>query len=102
MEKKAFTLISQTTVGNTDEVVAEDTGVSTEPRVLLFNDEIHTFDEVVEQLIKAIKCSYDRAEEITWEVHSKGKATVYEGDMDDCIKVSSVLEEIALHTQILI
>lgn len=86
----------------TEEIVEESTGVSTEPRVLLFNDEEHDFDEVIEQLIKAIHCSYDHAESLTWEVHNKGKATVFEGDMDECVKVSSILEEIALHTQILI
>lgn len=86
----------------TEEVIEESTGTSTEPRVILFNDEEHDFDEVIEQLIKAIHCSYDHAESLTWEVHNKGKATVFEGDMDECVKVSSILEEIALHTQILI
>ncbi|MCL2313590.1 MAG: ATP-dependent Clp protease adaptor ClpS [Firmicutes bacterium] len=69
-------------------------------RVLLFNDEIHTFDEVINQIIKAINCDVAHAEQITVEVHTKGKAVVFEGEMFECIKVSSVLEEIALHTQI--
>jgi len=69
-------------------------------RVLLFNDEIHTFDEVITQIIKAVHCDFDRAEQLTLEVHNNGKAVVFEGEMFECIKVSSVLEEIALHTQI--
>jgi ATP-dependent Clp protease adapter protein ClpS len=69
-------------------------------RVLLFNDEIHTFDEVINQIIKAISCDVPRAEQLTMEVHTNGKAVVFEGEMLDCIKVSSILEEIALHTQI--
>lgn len=86
---------------NVEEQVVVEDDVSTKPRVLLFNDEIHTFDEVVEQIMKAINCSFDHAEALTWEVHTKGKATVYDGEMDECIRVSSVLEEIDLHTQIL-
>ena len=74
--------------------------VATGTRVILYNDNWHTFDEVINQLLKAIKCSQEKAEELTWEVHSKGKACVYEGDLSDCLKVSSVLEEIGLHTQI--
>lgn len=69
-------------------------------RVLLFNDDWHTFDEVIEQIIKAINCSFKHAEKLTIEVHEKGKALVFSGDLNECLKVSSILEEIALHTQI--
>lgn len=69
-------------------------------KVILFNDNIHTFDDVITQLIKAIGCSSERAEAYAWEVHTKGKACVFVGDIEKCLKVSSVLEEIGLHTQI--
>lgn len=69
-------------------------------RVLLFNDDIHTFDEVIGQLIKATGCDSTRAEALAWEVHTRGLAAVYEGPMNECLRVSSVLEEIALHTKI--
>jgi len=69
-------------------------------KVILFNDEWHTFDEVINQLIKAIRCSLKKAEEITFEVHTKGKACVFSGTVDECLRISSVMEEIALHTQI--
>jgi ATP-dependent Clp protease adaptor protein ClpS len=69
-------------------------------KVILYNDEWHTFEEVIGQIIKAIKCTPEKAESLTLEVHYKGKAVVYEGDMPECLKVSSILEEIDLHTQI--
>jgi ATP-dependent Clp protease adaptor protein ClpS len=69
-------------------------------KVILFNDEIHSFEEVIGQIIKAIGCDSTKAEALTWEVHSSGKAMVYEGQMTECLKVSHVLEEIALNTQI--
>ena len=69
-------------------------------RVILFNDNVHTFDEVIDQLIKATGCSHDKAETYAWEVHTKGKAAVYEGTLEECMRVTSILEEIALHTQI--
>ncbi len=84
-----------------DELIEDiGTGMDFPTRVLLFNDEIHTFDEVIGQLIKAIRCNSKRAAAIAWEVHSRGKSGVFEGDMPDCIRVSGVLEEIGLHTQI--
>jgi ATP-dependent Clp protease adaptor protein ClpS len=35
-----------------DEVLIQDPA-----KVILFNDEVHTFDEVISQLIKATRCS---------------------------------------------
>ncbi|MBM4175516.1 MAG: ATP-dependent Clp protease adaptor ClpS [Ignavibacteria bacterium] len=69
-------------------------------KVILFNDEVHTFDEVIAQIIKAVGCSFDKAEAMTLEVHLRGKAVVFFGEISECLKVSGVLEEIALHTQI--
>ncbi len=80
-----------------DELIT-GTGLST--RVILFNDEVHTFEEVIGQILKAIRCSLSKAQSLTWEVHSKGKATIYEGELLECIRISTVLEEIRLHTQI--
>ncbi len=93
-------LFSSTTTPQVEEETGEDV-LTTEPaKVILFNDQVHTFDEVIDQLIKATRCDRARAEALTWEVHTKGKAAVYEGTMPECIQVSGVLEEIALHTQI--
>lgn len=69
-------------------------------RVILFNDEVHTFEEVIGQIIKATGCNTTKAEALTWEVHSAGKAMVYQGEMTRCVQVSGVLEEIELMTQI--
>jgi ATP-dependent Clp protease adaptor protein ClpS len=69
-------------------------------KVILFNDEVHSFDEVIGQIIKATGCETTKAERLTWEVHTSGKAMVFEGQMDNCLKVSHTLEEIALNTQI--
>lgn len=70
-------------------------------RTILFNDDHHTFEEVIDQVILATGCSSLKAEGIAWEVHLRGQACVHEGELFDCIKVSAVLEEIALHTQVL-
>ncbi len=74
---------------------------STENRVVLFNDDWHTFEEVIVQLIKATSCSFEQARSFAFEVHTKGKAIVFSGSIQNCLKVSSVLEEIALNTQII-
>ena len=82
------------------EDIAENTITNIPAKVILFNDEVHSFDDVIIQLVKATKCSIEQAENLTWEIHSRGKACVFEGDMAECLRVSSVLEEIDLGTQI--
>ncbi len=77
-----------------------DAGVKIPFKVILYNDDYHTFEEVIVQLIKAIKCSFEKARDYAFEVHVKGKAVVYTGDITKCLQVSSVLQEIDLHTQI--
>ncbi len=86
---------------NIDILEEEEVTTGLLSRVLLFNDDWHTFDEVIFQLIKAVACSYEKARSYAFEVHIKGKCVVYNGEIKDCLKVSSVLEEIALSTQIL-
>jgi len=78
----------------------ESTGTDLPAKVILYNDDWHTFEEVIVQLMKATGCSRERAEALTWEVHTRGKAAVYEGSLAECLRVSGVLEEIALHTEI--
>ncbi len=69
-------------------------------RVILFNDDYHTFDEVIYQLILAINCSYKVGEKMAQTVHTEGKCMVYVGPMEECLSVSAILEEIDLKTQI--
>ncbi len=69
-------------------------------RVFLYNDNYHTIPEVIAQVRKAVGCSRDEGAAVAWEVHTRGQALVFEGEMLDCLNVSSVLEEISLLTQV--
>ena len=78
-----------------------DSDIGLIAKVVLYNDDWHTFDEVIGQLILATKCSFEQARGYAFEVHVKGKAIVYNGSMNECLKVSSILEQISLNTQII-
>lgn len=86
--------------GKYEELIDTAEEVKLLSRVILYNDDWHTFDEVIDQLIKAIKCTFEKAKGFAFEVHTKGFAIVFEGEMKDCLRVSSILEEIALRTKI--
>ncbi|WP_457624491.1 ATP-dependent Clp protease adaptor ClpS [Persephonella sp.] len=76
------------------------TEVGIPAKVVVYNDDWHTFDEVIAQLIKALNCDLATAEALTWEIHTKGKAVVFEGDLEEALYVQNVLEEIDLSVEI--
>lgn len=86
--------------GISEPEITEETIIGLPYKVILFNDDIHSFDEVINQLIKALNCSFELARSLAFEAHVKGKAVVFNGELSECLKVSSILEEIALHTQV--
>ena len=83
-----------------DVIEEEDISIGLKSKVILYNDDWHSFDEVILQIIKAIKCSNTEASKKALETHVNGKSVIFSGEFKDCLRVSSVLEEIALHTQI--
>ena len=58
--------------------VTEETKTRRMPpyNVVVLNDEDHTFEYVIEMLIKLFAHSLPRAKELTWEIHSRGRAIV--------------------------
>ena len=80
---------------------AEEVLEALSSRVLLYNDNHHTFDEVILQVAKALGCSFRKAALAAWQAHVHGKAQIFEGEMIECLNISSILEEIALHTEVL-
>ncbi|MEM6337739.1 MAG: ATP-dependent Clp protease adaptor ClpS, partial [Bacteroidota bacterium] len=74
----AFAVAEPETDVLVEDEVTEEEDVTHPWRVILYNDDIHTFDEVIFQLIKATGCSVERAELHAWTVHTQGKDRVYE------------------------
>ena len=62
------------------EMLQEDLG--TERFLVLHNDEVHTFDYVIETLIDVCEMDSVQAEQCTFLVHYKGKCDVKKGDFD--------------------
>ncbi|WP_312076105.1 ATP-dependent Clp protease adaptor ClpS [Chryseobacterium sp.] len=63
-----------------DVLVMEDTDEVY--KLVLHNDDVHTFDYVIDALIEICKHTQEQAEQCTILVHFKGKCTVKTGSMD--------------------
>lgn len=72
----------------------------TDYRVILYNDEWHGIDEVVEQVVKACEVSEEQAYQITMEAHYKGRAVCYRGNREKCHKAARILREIRLQCEV--
>ena len=68
--------------------------------VILYNDDIHTFDEVILQLQKATGCSVTEGTQIAVEAHFEGKAVAYQGSFAACNRIAGILREIGLIVEI--
>ncbi len=69
-------------------------------RVILYNDEWHPMDQVIEQVMKACECGKLKAMKITIDAHRKGRAVCYKGNRGKCQKVAKVLREIRLQCEV--
>lgn len=63
-----------------DEVM--DSGIGNESFLTLHNDDIHTFEYVIESLIEVCNHDMEQAEQCTYLIHYKGKCDVKK----DCYK----------------
>ncbi|HJY63450.1 MAG TPA: ATP-dependent Clp protease adaptor ClpS [Ignavibacteria bacterium] len=68
--------------------------------LILYNDSVHSFEDVIDQVMKATGFGFEKSESITMEAHSRGRAVVITGDLNICVKAQHVLEEISLRTSI--
>ena len=81
-----------------DLLVEEDTQKQNE--IVLFNDEVNTFDHVIETLIGVCDHTPEQAEQCSLIVHHNGKCTVKTGDYDDLKPRCSKLLQAGLSAEI--
>ncbi len=88
----------------TDEKVLEEVLVVEETvkqnEIVLFNDDVNTFDYVIETLVDVCEHSPQQAEQCSLIVHFKGKCTVKTGEYNDLKPRCSRLLQAGLSAEI--
>jgi ATP-dependent Clp protease adaptor protein ClpS len=79
-----------------DAAVLEDSGCS----LVLHNDDIHTFDYVINALVDICRITYAQAEQCTILVHCHGKCTIKHGSYDDLLPMHTALIDKQLTSEI--
>ena len=68
--------------------------------IVLYNDDVNTFDHVIETLIRICKHTSEQAEQCAILVHYKGKCTVKTGSFDELKPQCAGLLEAGLSAEI--
>lgn len=74
---------------------------SNQNEIILYNDEVNTFDHVINTLIYACEHTPEQAEQCSIIVHYKGKCTVKTGDYDELEPRCSMLLDAGLSAEII-
>ena len=83
-----------------EEVVLEETDVADGRKLILFNDDVHSFDFVIESLIEVCEHEVLQAEQCTIIVHFKGKCAVKQGSYEKLEPMCTALLERGLTAEI--
>lgn len=82
-----------------EEVLIADK-VENQNQIVLFNDDVNTFDHVITTLIYACEHTPEQAEQCSIIVHYKGKCTVKTGAYDELKPRCSMLLDAGLSAEI--
>lgn len=69
--------------------------------IVLFNDDIHSFDFVINSLIDVCKHTMEQAEQCTYLVHYKGKCSVKTGELDELKPCCTQLLNLGLSAELI-
>ncbi len=67
--------------------VLVDEEVNSGFHLVVYNDEVNTFEYVIITLIEVCEHSQEQAEQCTLQIHFKGKCSVKNGDYEDLVKM---------------
>ena len=82
------------------EEVKIDELLGNENIIVLFNDDVNTFDHVIETLINVCKHEPIQAEQCALLVHYKGKCDVKSGGLKELVPMCSALLDAGLSAEI--
>ncbi len=69
--------------------------------LVVYNDEVNTFDHVIDTLVSVCEHSPEQAEQCTLLIHYKGKCTVKNGDFEDLKEMRTSITQKGISAEVL-
>jgi ATP-dependent Clp protease adaptor protein ClpS len=79
----------------------EDTGSDEANELVVFNDDVNTFEHVINTLIKICGHSVEQAEQCTWIIHYKGKCSVKLGSFEELVPMRQAICDKGISAEVL-
>lgn len=89
------------TIEKVKEEILLDELVDVNNEIVLYNDDVNTFNHVIETLIRVCNHTAEQAEQCSIIVHYKGKCTVKTGQFDELKPQCTQLLEAGLSAEII-
>lgn len=75
----------------TDEELLVEEKIVDQKDLILYNDDVNTFDHVIKELVKYCDHTFIQAEQCAWIVHHNGKCQVKRGEFDSLKPICEAL-----------
>lgn len=82
-----------------EDVLVEEQDVTT-CKLVLHNDEVNTFDWVIDALVEICKHTYEQAEQCSYIIHHKGKYAVKHGSFERLKPMKDAITERGINATI--
>lgn len=82
-----------------EEVVIEDIKLYS---IVVYNDDVNTFDYVIDTLMEYCGHTYEQAEQCTLLIHFKGKCSVKNGDFEELEPVRTAITDRGISAEIIL
>jgi len=69
--------------------------------LVVFNDDVNTFDHVIQTLIEVCKHTPEQAEQCTWIIHFKGKCSVKKGSWDELVPMRQAICDRGIQAEVI-
>lgn len=83
------------------EVLEEDVDSEAVRDLVVYNDDVNTFDHVINTLIRICQHSAEQAEQCTYLIHYKGKCTVKNGSFPELVPMRQGIVDAGINAEIL-
>jgi len=83
-----------------DVLLEEDVMVGLPAEIIVFNDDVNTFDWVIMSFVDVLKHTQEQAEQLSLLIHFKGKASVKSGPKKNLVPLKDALVDRGLSAEL--
>lgn len=69
--------------------------------LVVFNDDVNTFEHVINTLIRVCNHSAEQAEQCTWIIHYKGKCSVKKGSKSELVPMKEAILDAGINAAVI-